>query len=754
MKERCVIDLTQGIVRYEDGTGKPVSQPMTRQAEDLLSYFALNVGYALSVEQIAPNVWPDYPGDPDIDYPKYPQRLRDLISRMRKDHPPLRDCFPPGRNGRYTFLLPEGFRVIRTPEDRTEEARPSVEPSAPAAEAVDPVRVFHALWDRTRQSGPHEALAAGKALLDYALEQLEVLKYALPEAEDPTLRIPASRCIAKEGQEPLLLAELRLEQAHRLAEQPLPPGDPLLRGERTLRAAIQQAERAAVIAREREEAERVWLQSQRAKEPPVAALLCAEAQTLLVRCYLKLDQLDRAAAPEDRALCYLEPARTMWTGARASVAEARRRGVDPEALSTLEKTLLSLQGDVGAVEGAPAVRVDRLRPRETKLVFNTVYDSALAQTGAQRDLIRTQTLQMAATPGMQILLQLPQVLDNAYVTGVLLHDPGFQALCQAEIIVLSAYGNITAPRDYLITNLEQERFRFSASPLLADQSVRRALARGLRADLPFHALGLPEALEPLYEGYRLSARVFKHSSILRYHQQLAPLYGGALTPGPQLTLPDMVARRLRQLMTDDSLYPVAGRAVRLQQLEHVCRNAVAEGASTRSDYRALFQRWAGELDGELLHLANCLVDRCYGYSNGYRSTRHILNAAPDAEDLLSIHAPAKQPETDPTGAVSYAMEFAAHRAESGCRSQRLDFDSILDLALTARRIYEEEPDNDALSDHLRRETGVGYTADGGGAPVAGDFCVQHGTGDLRHITPGPGTGFRMEFDEGGTIHET
>lgn len=754
MKERCVIDLTQGIVRYEDGTGKPVSQPMTRQAEDLLSYFVLNVGYALSVEQIAPNVWPDYPGDPDIDYPKYPQRLRDLISRMRKDHPPLRDCFPPGRNGRYTFLLPEGFRVIRTPEDRTEEARPSVEPSAPAAEAGDPVRVFHALWDRTRQSSSHEAPAAGKALLDYALEQLAVLKYALPEAEDPTLRIPASRCIAKEGQEPLLLAELRLEQAHRLAEQPLPPGDPLLRGERTLRAAIQQAERAAVIAREREEAERVWLQSQRAKEPPVAALLCAEAQTLLVRCYLKLDQLDQAAAPEDRALCYLEPARTMWTGARASVAEAQRRGVDPEALSTLEKTLLSLQGDVGAVESAPAVRVDRLRPRETKLVFNTVYDSALAQTGAQQDLIRTQTLQMAATPGMRILLQLPQLLDNAYVTGVLLHDPGFQALCQAEIIVLSAYGSITDPRDYLITNLEQERFRFSASPLLADQSVRRTLARGLRADLPFHALGLPGALEPLYEGYRLSARVFRPSSICRYHQQLAPLYGGALTPGPQLALPDMVARRLRQLMTDDSLYPVAGRAVRLQQLEQLCRNAAAEGASTRSDYRSLFQRWAGELDGELLHLANCLVDRCYGYSNGYRSTRHILNAAPDAEDLLSIHAPAKQPETDPTGAVSYAMEFSAHQAESGCRSQCLDFDSILDLALTARRIYEEETDNDALSDRLRRETGVGYTVDGGGAPVAGDFCVQHGTGDLRHITPGPGTGFRMEFDEGGAIHET
>lgn len=756
MKERCVIDFTQGIVRYQDENGSPVTEQMTRLMEALLDYLDLNRGYALSVEQIISNIWPDHDADANRDV-HYANRLRDLIYLTKKRCPPLNECLPAGVNGRYTFKLPEGFRVIRKIEDRIEADRLSAEPPAPAAEVEDPVRVFHGLWDRARQSGPHEPPAAGKALLDYALKQLEVLKYALPVAEDPALRVPASRCAAKAGQEPLLLAELRLEQARRLAEQPLPKKDPLLRGERTLYAAIGQAERAAVIAREREDTERVWLRSQGTDAPPVAALLCAEAQTLLVRCYLELDRLNSTAAPEDRALCYLGPARTMWTGAQASLAEARRQGADPDALAVLEKTLLSLRGDVGALEGAPAVRVAKYRSRETRLVFNTVYDSVLAKTAAQRDLIRTQTLQMAATPGMRILLQLPQLLDNAYVTGVLLHEPGFQALCQKEIIVLSSYGSITDPKDYLLLNLEQADFRFSASPLLSEPSVRRGLARGLREDLPFYALGLPEQLEPLYEGYRLASRVFRPSSIRRYHQQLAPLYGGALAPGPQLELPEMAALRLRQLAADDALCPIAGRRARLLELEHVLAKAAGAGARTRSDYKALFQRWAGDMDGELLRLADRLVDLCYGYSSGYRSTRHILSAAPDAEDLLCIHASAEQPTVDPTGAVSYAMRFAAHQAEADCRSQRLELDSILELALIARRVYEEETDLDALPDRLRQETGVGYIADNGGGPVAGDFCVKNTEGaqpTLQHITPGPGAGFRVEFDEGGQHHET
>lgn len=756
MKERCVIDFQRGIVQDECGTAE-----MTRLMERLLDCFVQHNGQAVSVDTLIRHIWPpepDRPLDPAkptaLSFSDDSKKLRDLIYLTKKRFPILSECLSNANHGRYTFTLQEGFQVIQATEELTrEEPQPEELPApenaaVPAAEE-NPVRAFCALWDRARQSNQKHAPAAGQAVLDFALEHLEMLKLALPVEGSPA--VPASQCVSDEGQPPLFLARLRLEQAKYLAEQPISAEDRHLRGLRGLLAAVQQARQAAAIAQAREAAEKIWLQAQGGDEPPVAGLLGAQAQALLARCQAELAKRDSTAPPEDLETCYLRPARKAWADAVEMLARAAEHGADPEAVSALQKDLDTLRTQLG-LSGAPSVlrKAPQTHRREPRLVFNTVYDSALPHTQERDRLILTQTMQMAATPGMQILMQLPQLLDNDYITGTLLHDPGFQALCQAEIIVLSSYGSIEDPKDYLLMNLEKEDFRFSASPLLEDQKVRQLLARGLRGDLPFSALGLSgtggEALERLYEGYRLSSLVFKPTSIRRYHQHLSP--PGILHRGPQLELPDMVTRRLDQLMKDDILCPVTGRMERLRELKEIGRRACQAGARTRSSYKTLFRRWTGDLDEELLRLSNQLIDQCYGYSSGYRSTNCILNVAPDTDDLLCIHTRLDQPPVDPAGVMSYAIKFADRKVGQNCLSQRLGFDNILDLALIARQLHEETQD-EPLSDRLWQETGIGYTPDASGQPLAGSFCVQYESGDLRHISPGPGAGYRMEFEEGG-----
>lgn len=651
-------------------------------------------------------------------------------------------CFPRSKNGCYTFNLPPEVQVIWAPD-------------APSRPLLSPPKTPHVqryceLLENAKNGTP----ADGEVLITHILTHMEELKYDLP-AEG---LVPASRCTAEKGQPSLFLAQLYLEQAQRLLNDCTPRHKDLTHYvERQLRAAIEHAEHAADIALDRREAERVWLHHEGNHERPVADLWYVRGQLLIAECYMRLEKLDPNASQEDRDWCYLSPARTAYARAKAQLNAAKGQTDTAPYTKLAAKT-----ADLGHQLGSSAMVITENKthaPPETKLVFNTVYDSAAAQNTAQTDMMYLQTLQMAATPGVKILFQLPQLLDNAYVVGTLLHDPGFCTLCSHEIIVLSSFGAIIDPKKYIIRNLNNPNFIFSASPWLQLPQIRQILADGLVNGKSFAALApllpLPsrEELSRLYSGYCRASSLFKPSAICRYHQQKAP--AGVLQKGPQLELSDMVEYRLGQLNEDQRIYPLPGRSQLLSQLEQVQYAARDARAQTRSDYKSLMQQWqtGGTFAPDLLEQADRLVDLCYGCSSGYRSTQHILSVSADFDDPLCVHSHIQPQVSDPIGVVSYAMNFTRRTADPHSAPQVLGLDNVLELALIVRQLTAEEHKGDALSQHLEKATGIGYAPDPDGDLRPSSFCIKRGS-QTQQISLGREDGFCLESNRtGGYPHE-
>lgn len=639
------------------------------------------------------------------------------ISKLKQLFPPsLQEaCFPRSKDGCYTFYLLPELQVIWDPD-----VPPCPLLSPPKAPHV---QLYCDLLERAKNGAPAE----GDALIAHVLAHIEQLKYDLPAQG----LVPASRCPSEKGQPPLFLAQLHLEQARRLMADCVPRlKDTTYCAERQLRAAMEHGEQAADIALDRREAERAWLLQSGGRERPVADLWYVQGQLLIADCCLRLEKLDPDALQEDRDCCYLAPARAAYARARARLSAAKDRA-DPAAYAQLAAQTADMGYRLGS--SAPRIAEHKKQPRpETKLVFHTVYDSAAEQTAAHRELMYLQTLQMAATPGVKILFQLPQLLDNAYVTGTLLHDPGFCSLCSHDIIVLSSYGSILDPKEYIIRNLRDPGFLFSASPWLRLPQIRQILADGLRDGKSFAALSplLPlssrEELSRLYSGYCRASTLFKRSSIRRYHQQFSP--AGVLQKGPQLELSHMVAYRLEQLNQDQGIYPLPGRSQLLSQLEQVQKAAQDARARTRSDYRALIQQWQTQaaFSPDLLAQANRLVDLCYGHSSGYRSTQYILSVSAQPDDPLCVHSYIQPQVSDPVGVVSYAMNFARRAVDGQDTPQVLGLDNVLELALIVRQLAAEEEAGAALSRRLEQETGIGYAPDPAGDLRPSSFCIRQG----------------------------
>jgi len=619
-----------------------------------------------------------------------------------------------------------------------------------------------------------EALRAIDAALICLEENLVYLCRTLPGLDEDDINyVPASRCVFGDqpGEEPLIYAQLLQRKNEILAQyQQFSDGEGFLKEKKELlfHQALANADRIIRIANTHSIGEKVL-----SKDDPISESLLKEAYLDKIDLYCNLATEIPCACEEDLIATRLAPAVCELRSAAALTADAAlTAGIDNihntffDPSHGLGKNLGSdfterAKKDVGWEElladlealSTPSVHLSK-RDVDFSMVFPPVfsseYDSISGQYPSNSSKLVLTTAQLLAS-GHIPLLQLPQITDNNNFFKQL-DDPAFRQLCQNGLIALSAYTAGTAvmrsPKDYILSCLSNDSFRFSATGWFnhENESIRRgcrqAMITALREEYPicYYARYFPsealDEMERLYSAYRLVNESFQPSHISLYHQD--PNVRTAAQPWAtysQKTLPELVSRRIGELIEDAMNCPMPGRIELLHRLKELHQDALKEGCFTRSDYENLIDRIRESEDHRTLGKFHELINYCYNLSNGRRSCNSVFSVQNDDELRLHINRPG---EISRLSGGALAVRYICERHKSRSANTGLTYSDLSELVFNIREQMKNEAIRaQSLAYQLEKETGLGYEQIAPGRVIVSDMTVAVSQGENINVSIEP-----------------
>ncbi len=618
-----------------------------------------------------------------------------------------------------------------------------------------------------------EALTAIDTALNYLWENRAYLCHALPELDESDANyVPISRCIFGDnpGEEPLLYAQLLQRKNEILAQyQQFSDGEGFLKEKKELlfNQALSNADRIIRIANTHSINEKVL-----SKGSMITESLLKEAYLDKIDLYCNLATEIPCACEEDLiatrlspAVCELHSAAALTGGAdltteiaaihnaffNPSLGLGKKLGRDfteraKEAVGW-EKLLAALKA-----LGKPAVRRPRQEDDFSEVfspVFSSEYDSVIGQYNKNIVNLVLTTSQLLAS-GHIPLLQLPQITDNNNFFKQL-EDPAFKQLCQNGLIALSAYTGKTVmrrPKDYILSCLNNDSFRFSATGWFnhEDESIRSGCRKAMISALEkgysirnfaryFPAEALDE-MERLYSGYRQVNEAFLPSHISLYHQD--PKVRTAAQPWatyPQQTLPELVGRRIGELIEDDMNCPMPGRSDLLLCMERLQQEALKKGCFTRSDYENLITRRRGSEDSRTLTNFSQLVNYCYNLSNGRRSCNLVYSV--EENEALRLHT-ARPGEISCLSRGALAIRYVYEQHKSSSQNTGLTYSDLSKMVYNIRdRMKDEVLEAQNMAYQLGKDTGLGYEQIAPGRVIVSDMTVAVSQGENINVSIEP-----------------
>jgi len=372
---------------------------------------------------------------------------------------------------------------------------------------------------------------------------------------------------------------------------------------------------------------------------------------------------------------------------------------------------------------APNVHIpidpDQLRDAgRFETVYSGSFDSVSGKDHAHKCDMELDLFQLTAG-GMTAQLQMNQITDNRSMLE-LLHHPGFRTCCRNGLIVVSAYGDIRHPVEYICANLKKGKddFIFSSTPLYDDPRSRNLMLLHLTAgsvepaDFPAEQR---EEAEFLMDSYARLRECFPRAELRRYHQNSAyrfPPYDLSAAVRP---LSEVLNQRLEQLMEEAGQPGSDKDHGLLLALNKYAKDL--SGLQNRSQYDnaidlAVKAAKTENNDQEVLRLEKFrrLVYQCYYISNGMRSSRTVMLSELDPDLVLDTDTTAKTRSQR----NSLSRLFRQHREQVQIDSGNVSWMDICEKGLIVRRIAAS---GHAIAASRRaREseynTGLGYTARG------------------------------------------
>lgn len=702
-----------------------------------------------------------------------PARFLALIRRLLNDCDPLGFASPPPSG---TFSLWESGLIWQALEHQP----PSEElltaclrlpgPAAPHHRerwAADLFQAILPLCAKPHHLSGNDKWAAAEMWLGTALRQLDkncnYLQVSLPHPQAAWHRGFSSSQLWDGAGKCILRGWLQLRLARLLLDHPADPTQKDAWGHRLMQAQelLRQTEQLLLYRLDDHQSAAI-----RSADEQSPYLMLTDTYLLYAQTYLQLSRLETEEnCLADAVNLYMRPARLALDNARDCLefvpaeeigsARAAWERMYADCHRTFFQTLspvvsrlrLRTPGDAQAYETefslwkarfpsrdlpahAPHVSIpldpESLRNQER---FETVYcgsfDSVPGQAENQKFIVELTLFQLLAG-GKTSLLQMNQIVDNRVMLQMLT-TPGFRQACRQGYISLSCFAQINSPRDYLLSCLEKDGFRFSSSHMYDMKSdhgpvLRELMARYLDPDSPVTIEDFPwewrEEAEFLIESYQMLFECFQPSDLLRYHQntklRYPPARGRSAQPVIQ-SLPTVLDQRLKQLTYEAQ----NGGTQNLETL-----SALEEYSSRWSDLtqRSLYDNvidqameQAGAQERLLLAKFRKLVYDSYFLSNGRRSSRTVLLTEDDPDLILTGDAsPAAKKEMD-------TLSKLFRQRYDPCSDSNLIWPDVCQIASSVREVDIRDS---KLSTKLRaktksRLTGFNYTSHGRDTYVSG-----------------------------------
>ncbi len=390
----------------------------------------------------------------------------------------------------------------------------------------------------------------------------------------------------------------------------------------------------------------------------------------------------------------------------------------------------------------------------TKTVFSADFDSFLSKNMEDSSQLELSIFQIVAS-GITIVLQLNQITDNIAMLK-LLHNPAFQVLCRKGVIVLSCYGNILTPKQYLINALQKDRkdFEFSSSKWfnhpVYGTPFRTQMLQCLTGEITYaqmmaqlpNDIAVKNEMDFCYDSYRLLMELFTPSTIRQFHQNGKIRYPQRpLTSQNALSLIDTVDFRIQELREDDKYYPLAERQdfldfCTMYQEEARERDLLQESPFTRSDYFAkifpndkLFKQLAPQ-NQSFWNWYKSLIIYSYCMSNGSRSSDHIYNTI--AQDILRLHPEQSIHNHSVASNLIVKDAYTRYRQENLPSSQTanvMQLADLLDISMTVRKYNLERMNQDSRLARLEQNTGMKYDITKSGDSILSgyNYGAENGT---------------------------
>ena len=389
-------------------------------------------------------------------------------------------------------------------------------------------------------------------------------------------------------------------------------------------------------------------------------------------------------------------------------------------------------------------------PTFFKPIYSGVFDSVLGRDfSVQQKPVELSSFQLLGS-SQTSLLQMNQVVDNL-TTLRMLHIPGYRAACREGFITLSCFGKINSPRDYLIQNLRDPKFRFSCADAFflpedaaaedVERSCRGVMLRYLdgNARLTEFLSDCRALMEFLAESYKVVFDSFQLSDLRRFHQNPDTRYPKRQwTASPPRTLHDVLTERIRLLLLEAQL---PGSRKDLRKLERIKAQAEREELRelpNRSAYdNAIDMLLSTEKDPEVrfaLEDLRSVVHQSYFISNGSLCCDNVLLTERDPNLILTqsqIPGISYREASD-----SDTLEYAFRQAWKPGTRENIGWPDICEIALISREL-------DLKSKHMtagqriaqkERETGLTYQVCHDDLLLE-DYTAKLSTGERTHVCP-------------------
>lgn len=390
-------------------------------------------------------------------------------------------------------------------------------------------------------------------------------------------------------------------------------------------------------------------------------------------------------------------------------------------------------------------------PHAYKTVYSADFDSVLSPNLENSWKLELSIFQIIAS-GITIVLQLNQITDNIAMLK-LLHNPSFQALCRKGMIVLSCYGDILVPRDYLYDALTKDikSFEFSSSiwfnhPKFG-QTYRNLMYQCLTENITYAKMmsELPDMikhdLDFCYDSYRLLLELFPPSMIRQYHQNPKIRHPHMpLTKGNFITLNNAIDSRIKDLREDNDFYPIPERLDFLDFCTIQQNKALQNGYTTRSEYRNLLpeKEFLKQMTPQYQNYWNwfeSLVNYAYCISNGSRSSDHIYNTL--THDILRLHPEQSIRNSSSTDNLIINDAYTRYRNDnisSWQMSNLMSMEDLLEISMTVREHYLQTPDTDKCLAQIESNTGMKYDSTKSGDALLVKFGYNRGNGAASEVS--------------------